>query len=294
MLDYKEIELQDARQYMAYWEQAAQRSSDYSFPILWGWAPAYGYEVALDAELFWIRQTEPDIYNMVPVGNWQRDDWEQLLRSHFGDSSVFWLVPEAVVTIWQRQFPKALTLEEQRGNWEYLYDINALIELKGRKYMKKRNHLNQFRRQYEYEYEAIEADNISAVREFQINWLAESEGYLAGIKEENSCILRVLDSWGEVPHLRGGVIKIDGNIVAYTIGELSGDSLFVHFEKALEGYGAGYQIINQEFLQHMSAEHPALRVVNREEDLNDEGLREAKLSYHPSGFVKKYKVTVRF
>jgi len=294
MLNFKAIELQDAQAYMRHWKATMQRSSDYCFPILWGWAPSYGYQVALDDDLFWVRQTKPDIYDMVPVGDWQRDDWERLLREHYGNSSVFWLVPEAVVKIWQRQFTEALTVEEERGNWEYLYDIHALAELKGRKYMKKRNHLNQFRRDYDYTYSAITAENIAAVRDFQTRWLAESEGYLPGIKQEHNCILRILDSWGAVPHLRGGVIEISGKIVAYTIGEFSGDSLLVHFEKALQEFGAGYQVINQEFLQQMLAERPWLQIVNREEDLDDPGLREAKLSYHPTGFIKKYKVTVNF
>lgn len=294
MLKFKEIELNDADMYMKHWKATIQRSSDYCFPIMWGWAPPCGIQVALDNDLFWVRETKPKLYNLVPVGNWQRDDWKKLLREHYGQHSEFWLVPEAMLKIWQEQFPEALTIEECRDNWEYLYDVHALVELKGRKYMKKRNHLNQFRRDYEYIYKPITAENIEAVRDFQKRWFAASEGYMEGIEQEHNCILRILDSWGKVPHLRGGVIEISGNIIAYTIGELSGNVVLVHFEKALDEYGAGYQIINQEFLKQLLEERPTLEIVNREEDMGDPGIRHAKLSYHPNGFVKKYKVTVNF
>ena len=114
------------------------------------------------------------------------------------------------------------------------------------------------------------------------------------IKQEHNCIMRILNSWGEVPHLRGGIIEVSGNIAAYTIGELTGNSVLIHFEKALTEYSAGYQVINQEFLQHLLKEKPKLLTVNREEDLGDEGLRESKLSYHPTDFIRKYKVTIDF
>ena len=296
MLDFKAIELADVRNFMKHWELTAQRSSDYCFPILWGWAADYGYQTAIDKtdDLFWIRQTLPDVYNLAPVGNWQRDDWKQLLCKYFGSKAVFWLVPEELAEIWQAQLGSAAALEEERDNWEYLYDIHELAELAGGKYIKKRNRVNHFKKNYNYKYLPLTLENREAVMEFQQRWLAESEGYLPGIKQEHNCIMRILNSWGEVPHLRGGIIEVSGNIAAYTIGELTGNSVLIHFEKALTEYSAGYQVINQEFLQHLLKEKPKLLTVNREEDLGDEGLRESKLSYHPTGFIRKYKVTIDF
>lgn len=296
MLEFKRIETDDIKTFMKHWDITLQRSSDYCFPILWGWAEDYGYETAWDGrdDLFWVRQTKPEIYNIAPVGNWQRNDWERLLREYYGDKSVFWLVPEKLAEIWQKEFGGAMTLEEERGNWEYLYDIRALAELKGKKYVKKRNHINSFTKRYDYEYKPICAQNIEKVLVFQKRWLAESEGYLPGIKQEHNCICRILESWGKIPLLYGGLIEIGGNIVAYTIGEIAGDSLLVHFEKALVEYSAGYQVIHQQFLLDMLKKYPKLVTVNREEDVNDEGLRQSKLSYHPNGFIKKYKITLSF
>jgi hypothetical protein len=296
-LDFKDIALKDVNAFMAHWELTEQRSSDYCFPILWGWALDYGYQAATDPStgLFWIRQTTPDVYNLAPIGSWQRDYWEELIRENYGDDPEFWLVPEKLLDIWKKQFGDKITAEEDRGNWEYIYNIKDLAELAGGKYVKKRNRVNQFRRRYDYVYEPITPDIVPAVREFQQQWVEENAGsYLPGIEQESNCIMRILNSWGDVPHLRGGVIKVAGRIVAYTIGELAVDDILVHFEKACLEYNAGFQVINKEFLTHMLEEHPELRIVNREEDLNDLGLRESKMSYLPVGFIKKYHVKINF
>ncbi len=87
----------------------------------------------------------------------------------------------------------------------------------------------------------------------------------------------------------GGAIEVMGHIVAYTIAEIVGDTLMIHFEKASLEYNAAYQVINHEFLVHEGAPY---KCVNREEDMDDPGLRDAKMSYHPCGFVKKYTVRI--
>ena len=70
--------------------------------------------------------------------------------------------------------------------------------------------------------------------------------------------------------------------------------LVVHYEKASLEYGAAYQVINKEFLSHIVELHPELEIVNREEDMNDPGLRAAKMSYLPVGFLKECRVKIKF
>jgi hypothetical protein len=282
---------------MEHWEETDQQSSDYSFPILWSWAVDYGYQTAIEREtgLFWVRQTKPDIYNLAPIGDWHRDTWEQLITERFGKKSEFWLVPERLLEIWKEQFGDKLEAEDERGSWEYLYNINDLAALAGNKYMRKRNRVNQFMRRYDSVYKPITPDVIPEVMRFQEAWCQANDcSGTSGLLHEHHGILRILKHWGEIPHLRGGLLEVNGNIVAYTIGEISSKSLIVHFEKASLEYGAAYQAINKEFLVHILEEKPGLSVVNREEDMNDPGLREAKLSYLPSGFVKKYHVKISF
>ena len=296
-LDFKDIELKDAALFMNYWELTDQRASDYSFPILWGWAFDYGYQAAADesARLFWIRQTTPALYNLAPIGSWRHDDWQSIIRERYGNESEFWLVPERLLLIWQEQFKDRIEVEGDRGNWEYLYDIRELATLAGNRYMRKRNRVNKFCRTYNYTYRPITREIIPAVMDFQDTWCrANISGHVPGLVQENHGIQRILRHWDEIPNLRGGVIEIKGRIVAYTIGELAYDMIVVHFEKASLEYKAAYQAINKEFLSHMLEENPGLVTVNREEDMNDPGLREAKMSYLPKGFIKKFHVKIRF
>ena len=101
----------------------------------------------------------------------------------------------------------------------------------------------------------------------------------------------MLTHWDDLQGLTGGVIQVEDLIVAYTIAEtLSPDTIVVHYEKGCPDYKGVYQAINQMFLAHLDGDY---RWVNREQDLGEEGLRKAKLSYNPVHFLKKYRVTIR-
>lgn len=296
MQEFEDIDLRHVAPYMERWERTATPASDYSFPILWGWAKDYGYQVAVEKsdDLFWIRQTIPRLYNLAPIGDWRRNDWAELVSANYGKKCKFWLVPEQLLDIWRAQFGSRIEAESDRGNWEYLYSLRELASLSGNKYMKKRNRVNQFRRSYDYVYRPIDCALIPSVLEFHNVWCqANGCANTPTLQQEANGISRILSHWGEIPHLRGGVIEVGGKIVAYTVGELSGkETLIIHFEKASLEYGAAYQVINKEFLVHMLEREPELVTVNREEDMNDQGLREAKLSYLPVGFIKKYRVKI--
>ena len=184
---------------------------------------------------------------------------------------------------------------DDRGTWEYLYNIRELATLAGNKYMKKRNRVNQFRKNYDYVYEPMTDGLLPEVVDFQYSWCQVNHcGTTAGLMQENHAIQKILQNWNRIPNLCGGVIKIKDQIVAYTIGELAGDMLVVHYEKASLEYGAAYQVINREFLSHIIGLHPELEIVNREEDMNDPGLRAAKMSYMPIGFLKECRVEIKF
>jgi hypothetical protein len=108
------------------------------------------------------------------------------------------------------------------------------------------------------------------------------------LSAENSAILRILKNREKLKGLTGGAIIVGQEMAAYTIAEkLTNDTLLIHFEKGSPDYKGIYQAVNQMFLQHSDVK---FTTVNREQDLDDEGLRKAKLSYHPSDFIKKYRV----
>lgn len=92
-------------------------------------------------------------------------------------------------------------------------------------------------------------------------------------------------------HLRGGLLRANGEVVAFSIGEpVCDDTMVVHIEKAYADVQGAYPMINQQFLIHEAAE---FKYVNREEDTGDEGLRKAKESYKPAFLQEKGLVSFR-
>lgn len=298
-LNFREITLEDAAGYISHWNMCTQRTSDYCFPIIWSLGSDYGTKVAYDesTDLYWLHQDKNALTDLAPVGRWQREDWPEILRSRFGKSAKLYLVPEKLASVWQTELKgiAEVSMTEDRGTWEYLYDIHALASLAGNRYMKKRNRVNQFRKNYDYTFEPVTDEILAEISDFQYSWCQVNRcGSNVGLLQENHGIQKILQNWHRIPNLCGGVIRIKGEIAAYTIGELTGDMLIVHYEKASLEYGAAYQVINMEFLRHMTREHPELVTVNREEDMNDAGLRAAKMSYMPCGFLKECSVEIRF
>jgi len=298
-LNFQEITLEEAPRYIAHWNMCEQRTSDYCFPVIWSLGADFGTKLAYDesTDLYWLHQSKVGLADLAPVGNWRRDDWPRILRERYGDEMEFFLVPEKLAEIWCSELAGKANVEvvDDRGTWEYLYNIRELATLAGNKYMKKRNRVNQFRKNYDYVYEPMTDGLLPEVVDFQYSWCQVNHcGTTAGLMQENHAIQKILQNWNRIPNLCGGVIKIKDQIVAYTIGELAGDMLVVHYEKASLEYGAAYQVINREFLSHIIELHPELEIVNREEDMNDPGLRAAKMSYMPIGFLKECRVEIKF
>ena len=90
--------------------------------------------------------------------------------------------------------------------------------------------------------------------------------------------------------MEGGLLRVQGRVVAFTVGDLQGDTLHIHIEKADREVPGAYEMINKAFAADMTTRHPQLRFINREDDAGDPGLRQAKLSYHPLELLKKYNV----
>ncbi len=290
-LRFEPISLDRQEAYLAILSQCPQIASDYSFLNLWAWSDEYRLRWAWDNGLVWIRQSRPDEYLWAPVGLWDAVDWQDRLQASASIASVFTRVPQTLADLWREKLPQAIQPEEERGSWDYLYRITDLIDLKGNRYHKKKNLLNQFNRKYAFTYLPFGADMVEQAMAMQTDWCTwrdcESSDILSS---ENRAIFRTLKEWKQLAGLFGGALMVDGSMVAYTLAEaLTRDMLLIHFEKGDTQYKGIYQAINQKFLANSAADYT---FVNREQDLNDDGLRKAKLSYHPVDYLRKYRVKI--
>jgi len=285
---FEPISLEHQHRYLDYLEKCPQVTSDYSFVNLWAWAEEYGLLWSWEDGCVWIRQTRPEELDWAPVGLWADVDWKRIAENKPGRTAQFIRVPEKLGELWRKRFGDGIRLEDSREHWDYLYEASDLIALSGNRFHKKKNLLNQFKKKYDFRYVPLGPDQIDRAFAMQEDWCTwrdcESMDTLAA---ENRSIQRVLGAWDSLPTLTGGSLIVDDRMVAYTVAErLQEDMLLIHFEKANQDFKGAYQAINQIFLSH---EVNGYRYVNREQDLGDEGLMKAKVSYNPIGFLKKYK-----
>jgi hypothetical protein len=175
-------------------------------------------------------------------------------------------------------------VREDRDNFDYLYSRTDLAGLHGRKFSKKRNMVHAFINNYEYCGKPLLEEHLPEALNILEQWRTghEKEGDYPAAREA------LEKSWDL--QLCGGIYYVDERPVAYSLGEelANGKSFVIHFEKAVQGYKGLYQFINQSFASILPESYAT---VNREQDLGEEGLRHAKQSYQPSGFVKKYRAT---
>jgi hypothetical protein len=211
-----------------------------------------------------------------------------------GKPFVMKLVPFHMLEILSRAMPCKLSFEADRPNFDYLYDTKDLIELKGRAYHSKKNHLNYFHANYEYEYgkmtPAMADEAMVFIREFNERKNLEDPHERLLLEYEERAIKDVFVNLDTVGFL-SGVIRIGGRIEAISIGGRIGTkTVVVHAEKANREYRGLYQAINNEFCKAMARD---VKRINREEDMGLPGLRKAKLSYNPVKFVETYVVTIK-
>lgn len=182
---------------------------------------------------------------------------------------------------------------EQLTDWsDYIYDARALATLAGKRYNKKRNHVNRFISDNPgYTTEPLSWSNITEARNAYTRWLGTSPVDTPTFTQESLQTLQVLDNYRDYPF--EGLVLRDNHrhIVAFTIGEIIGDTLFTHIEKMDHSVPGAGESINRFFARHITSLHPEVRYINREEDAGDEGLRQAKLSYHPAMLLTKYDIT---
>ena len=180
---------------------------------------------------------------------------------------------------------KDINIEEDRDNFDYLYESEKLIKLSGKKLHGKKNHYNSFIKNYNYEVkdikeEVVISDVITAAERW---YKGNKDDYI--LKSELQGIKDVVKNMKELK-TTGIAVYVDDEIVAFSLGEKLDDNLaVVHIEKADVAYSGVYSFINKAFVDRSFSD---VKLINREQDLGIAGLRKSKLSYHPFKLEKKY------
>ncbi len=287
-MEWKNLEIQD-KEIIDEYSKGRFNTCDYNFSnqILWSIGEKTQYKI--DKDILFIKGIYDGAeYYYMPVPKTESDNnlenWKKAIKEIILKKKRVILVPE----YWKNLLEEEFILEERRESFDYIYNSQDLGTLKGRKYSKKKNRINNFNKLYDYTYEKITSENIEEVIKFQEGWCQTRECYsIPVLYNENLGIMNILHNFDKLDII-GAVIKIDGNIIAYSLGEILNDEYAViHIEKGLNNYTGSYQMINYLFAQN---EFAKCKYINREDDFGDEGLREAKESYHPAFLLKKYEI----
>ncbi len=168
---------------------------------------------------------------------------------------------------------------------DYLYDAQEFIELKGKKYHGKRNHIKNFVSTYDYTFEPLNGDEREVI-DFVSKLGQTAESCLA--KYEVAATISALLCYDKLK-LLSGVLRVEGKVAGITLGEICGDTLIVHTERCDRNYDGIYEAVAHFFADKYAKN---VKYINREEDLGDEGLRRAKESWRPITLLKKYRVEI--
>lgn len=287
-LDFKQITLSDVGALRPYL-RAQYRSCDYSVLGVFMWADRFGYEYKTEDRVLFMRERSRhggEYDYLLPLGEGSLCDRVRALREAVGAGLTMSLVPEDALGELRQEF--SFTAVEEPDIADYMYKAEDLAYLAGKKYSKKRNLIHQFEKLYpDYTLEPITNENAHRIAECCAHDWSD-----AGLSElaiyENDHTREVLEDFAAYG-CTGYALHVGGEIAAFCIGEVMGDTLIVHIEKGKREYKGAFQMINCLFAK-TELERCGIQYINREDDVGDEGLRRAKQSYFPEYMLKKFRL----
>ena len=275
------------------------RNCDLSVANLVSWRFLYDTEVAdYNGWLLFRFKADGHLAYLAPVGE---GNWRKVLTDMMADAEAqghpFLMlgVCEHSLALLDAAMPGYFYATADRNFTDYIYNRTQLTTLSGKKMQPKRNFVNRFTRNYpNYCFLPLKPNHFEECLALDTQWTATKSGdeergrYT--YEAERRSLENVFAHWNELEML-GGVLCVDNRIVAFTYGcPINRDTFDVCFEKADTSYEGAFATINRDFVRSLP---PQYELINREEDLGVEGLRQAKLSYHPSSLLHKYTVMTK-
>ena len=186
----------------------------------------------------------------------------------------------------KEMFGDIFQVEYDRDSADYVYEREKLAALSGKKLHGKRNHINRFKDNHQWSYEKLNDENQLEALAMLMEWKMQNCAPEDLEKHEEICVSKNSLIYYKELGLVGGILRADGKIVGLSLGEpaVNPDTFVVHIEKAFPDVQGAYPMINQQFVLH---EMEGFTYVNREEDMGEEGLRKAKMSYRPAFMLEK-------
>lgn len=296
--DFRRPTIEDREIITSYFEKYPSRNCDRTFANIYLWARHYNVEFAEYKSTLLFRDNssgygyafpagaDEDVRAVIP----ELEAWSAAAGEPF---TMYGIGPGQFEKL-EEWFPERYEIEYERDYADYVYEAEKLATLSGKKLHSKRNHINKFKALHEgaWSYEPLGDENQEECFQMALHW--RNLNGCEEDEEKNAEMCVTLNSLRLFKELKqtGGILRVDGKIAAFTIGEpVNEDTFVVHIEKAYADVDGAYPMINQQFVEHEILGR--YRYVNREDDAGMEGLRKAKLSYKPVFLLDKGIVTLK-
>ena len=295
MLSFEPINIGNAASLPQYLADQPYRTCDYTLGAIFQWRAYFNSEFAVASGMLVMTVEYPGDgrYYTYPVGD---GDLAAALTAVEQDARErgwplrYCCVPEEAVPVLTARYGDACAASTRRDWADYLYNARDLIDFPGKRYHTQKNHLNRFLKDHP---DAVFVPVTEETLPRALAFLDEYEQHTPVDKViEAEEMLRARELLYDALRLSllAGFIDVDGVIVALAVGEVLGDTLYVHVEKARTDFAGSYQAIVSWFADYACAD--ATRFINREDDSGEEGLRYSKLAYRPVRLIDKYWITV--
>lgn len=301
MITFQPVTDEAALRLVDYLAGQPYRSCDYTIGAIYQWRAYFASAVAFVGPVAVLRADYPfpeDGHSyMFPIGGGGSAAIEAALdaveeyTAALGIPLRYCAVPEAGAAVLRARYGARAVCTAHRDWADYLYMLDDLKTFPGKRFHGQRNHLNRFYKDNPgSRYVPITWMTLPRARAFLTEYVYRTPAR-SPIEAEEQCRAQELLEAVSLLRLQAGYLETArGDIVALAIGEVMGDTLYVHVEKARLDYPGAYQAIVSAFACH--AAQPDTRYCNREDDSGEEGLRRSKEAYHPVAMIDKYWVNI--
>ncbi len=296
MINFKPISLNDKELYEEYLKTSEPRGCNFSFANVFFWGEQKIAEE--DGCLLTFSRFGEYLVYPYPLGNGDKKAVIEKVINDANERNIpcrFSGLLNSECEELSALFPERFIFKPSRNSDDYVYDINDLADLKGKKYHGKRNHLKRFFAEHKnYTAEPLNENNIDKVKMMAEEWfkhreVPEGENF----DMERHALKKAFENHKELG-LETLVLMENGEVLAFTMASRTTEEIFdVHFEKAQIDLEGGYTAINYLFANYIRDKYPEIKFLNREEDMGLEGLRKAKLSYRPKYMQEKISAVLK-
>ena len=291
---FKRIEITDKSVFDRFFLADPPQASEYTFTNLFMWRRKYDtkWSVSHDCLIVMLELSPGKLMALQPVGPGNKPEALNFVCRLLESQALNPLIGRVTDDFVDRFVDGSrFDLLEDPDNSDYVYLAEKLIKLSGNKYHRKKNHLNRFIKNFDFQYRSFSPELIDSVLSLQETWCEFKDCYEDdNLFHEDKAVCDALTHY-QTLGFTGGAILIDGHVQAFSFGEmLNPDTAVIHIEKANPEIDGLYTVINQRFC---ASAWTNAKFINREQDLGLDGLRKAKQSYYPHHMVNKWIVQMR-